>query len=219
MIFGNRNAGRMHLGGLFNPLELVEFLSLAQGMYVYKYIHTHIHTCICIYVYMHTCIYAHTHIYTCIYNICVCIYIYIYIYIYMYACMSEESTRSHYRWLLPTMWLLGIELRTSRRSARASSPLSHPFQGILMPLPLSSTISHWPLRSFSSCHAFSSCVSMWYLSDSGLCSCGPPARSKLPFHPQRISHNVPPSPLHCIWAPLGWDLSYLMHLESPASPT
>ena len=28
----------------------------------------------------------------------------------MCACRPEEGTRSHYRWLLATMWLLGIEL-------------------------------------------------------------------------------------------------------------
>jgi hypothetical protein len=40
----------------------------------------------------------------------------------MYTCMPEEGIRSHYRWLSPTMRLLGIELRTS---GRASSALNH----------------------------------------------------------------------------------------------
>ena len=31
----------------------------------------------------------------------------------MYACRPEEGTRSYYRWLWATMWLLGIELRIS----------------------------------------------------------------------------------------------------------
>jgi hypothetical protein len=34
----------------------------------------------------------------------------------------EEGIRSHYRWLSATMWLLGIELRTS---GRAVSALNH----------------------------------------------------------------------------------------------
>jgi hypothetical protein len=33
----------------------------------------------------------------------------------------EESIRSHYRWLCATMWLLGIELRTSGKVASALS--------------------------------------------------------------------------------------------------
>jgi hypothetical protein len=32
---------------------------------------------------------------------------------------SEEGIRSHYRWLWATMWLLGIELRTSGRAVGA----------------------------------------------------------------------------------------------------
>jgi hypothetical protein len=44
--------------------------------------------------------------------------------------MSEEGTGSHYRWLWATMWLLGIELRTSGRAVgalnrRAISPALH----------------------------------------------------------------------------------------------
>jgi hypothetical protein len=35
----------------------------------------------------------------------------------MYIWMPEEGIRSHYRWLWATMWLLGIELRTSGRVA------------------------------------------------------------------------------------------------------
>ena len=41
----------------------------------------------------------------------------------MYVCMPEEGTRSHYRCLRPTMWLL--ELRTSGRAASALNLLSH----------------------------------------------------------------------------------------------
>jgi hypothetical protein len=37
----------------------------------------------------------------------------------VYLCTPEEGIRSHYRWLWATMWLLGIELRTSGRSATA----------------------------------------------------------------------------------------------------
>jgi len=37
----------------------------------------------------------------------------------MYACRPEEGIRSQYRWLWATMWLLGIELRTSRRADNA----------------------------------------------------------------------------------------------------
>ena len=33
----------------------------------------------------------------------------------MYACMLEEDSRSHYKWLRATLLLLGIELRTSER--------------------------------------------------------------------------------------------------------
>jgi hypothetical protein len=36
--------------------------------------------------------------------------------------MPEEDSRSHYRWLWATMWLLGIEFRTS---GRAVSALNH----------------------------------------------------------------------------------------------
>jgi hypothetical protein len=31
----------------------------------------------------------------------------------------EEGIRSHYRWFRATMWLLGIELRTSARTVSA----------------------------------------------------------------------------------------------------
>ena len=54
------------------------------------------------------------------------IYLFIYLFIMysvcMYACMPEEGTRSHYRWLRATMWLLGIELKTF---GRAGSALNH----------------------------------------------------------------------------------------------
>jgi hypothetical protein len=40
----------------------------------------------------------------------------------IYICLPEESIRSHYRWLWATMWLLGIELRTSGRAASALNP-------------------------------------------------------------------------------------------------
>ena len=43
------------------------------------------------------------------------------------SCTPEERIRSHYRWLWATMWLLGIELRTSER---ADSGLSHIFKHI-----------------------------------------------------------------------------------------
>jgi len=32
---------------------------------------------------------------------------------------TEEGSRSHYRWLGATMWLLGFELRTSGRAVGA----------------------------------------------------------------------------------------------------
>lgn len=39
------------------------------------------------------------------------------------ACTPEEDTTSHYRWLWTTMWLVGIELRTSGRTVLTlSSP-------------------------------------------------------------------------------------------------
>jgi hypothetical protein len=37
----------------------------------------------------------------------------------MYTYMPEEGTRSHYRYLWATMWLMEIELRTSGRAASA----------------------------------------------------------------------------------------------------
>jgi hypothetical protein len=37
----------------------------------------------------------------------------------MYTCVPEEGIGSHYRWLWATMWLLGIELRTSGRAVSA----------------------------------------------------------------------------------------------------
>jgi hypothetical protein len=42
----------------------------------------------------------------------------------------EEGIRSHYRWLWATMWLLGIELRTS---ARAVSVLN---RWVISPAPI-----------------------------------------------------------------------------------
>jgi hypothetical protein len=42
----------------------------------------------------------------------------------MYTCMPEEGIRSRYRWLRATMWLLGIELRTSARTVRDLNPIS-----------------------------------------------------------------------------------------------
>ena len=37
----------------------------------------------------------------------------------IYICMPEEGTRSSDRWLWATVWLLGLELRTSGRVANA----------------------------------------------------------------------------------------------------
>ena len=37
----------------------------------------------------------------------------------MYSCRLVKDTRSHYRWLWATMWLLRIELRTSGRADTA----------------------------------------------------------------------------------------------------
>ena len=37
----------------------------------------------------------------------------------MYVCKSEKGTSCHYRWVETTMWLLGIEFRTSGRAGRA----------------------------------------------------------------------------------------------------
>ena len=60
---------------------------------------------------------------------------YVYIQYSQYsACMPEEGTRSHYRWLWATMWLLGIELRTF---GRAGSALNH---WAISPVPYHSTI-------------------------------------------------------------------------------
>ena len=36
-----------------------------------------------------------------------------------YTCMPEEGIGSHYRWFRATMWLLGIELRTSGKATSA----------------------------------------------------------------------------------------------------
>ena len=36
--------------------------------------------------------------------------------------IPEKGIRCHYRWLRATMWLLGIELRTSRKAASAFNP-------------------------------------------------------------------------------------------------
>jgi hypothetical protein len=49
----------------------------------------------------------------------------IYLFVYLlytsalFSCTPEEGIRFHYRWLWATMWLLGVELRTSRRAASA----------------------------------------------------------------------------------------------------
>ena len=50
-------------------------------------------------------------------------YLYLFI-IYPMVCLhvflqTEVGTRSYYRWLWATIWLLGIELRTSRRAVNA----------------------------------------------------------------------------------------------------
>jgi hypothetical protein len=37
----------------------------------------------------------------------------------LYSDTSEEGIKSHYRWLWATMWVLGIELRTSGRAVSA----------------------------------------------------------------------------------------------------
>jgi hypothetical protein len=37
----------------------------------------------------------------------------------LFSDTPEEGIRSHYRWLGAAMWLLGIELRTSRRAVSA----------------------------------------------------------------------------------------------------
>ena len=47
------------------------------------------------------------------------IYIMYECFICMYICVLEEGIRSHYRWMWATMWLLGIELRTSGRTVGA----------------------------------------------------------------------------------------------------
>jgi MYXO-CTERM domain-containing protein len=48
----------------------------------------------------------------------------------MCACRPEEGTRSPYRWLWVTMWLLGLEHRISRRAA-SSEPSLQPWSGLL----------------------------------------------------------------------------------------
>jgi hypothetical protein len=50
---------------------------------------------------------------------------------------TEEGIRSHYRWLWATMWLLGIELRTSGRAVLAVEPSLQPQQ----------TQCYWVLRT------------------------------------------------------------------------
>jgi hypothetical protein len=48
------------------------------------------------------------------------LFIYFYLFnVYKYNGIVFRNTRSHYRWLWATMWLLGIELRTSGRAAGA----------------------------------------------------------------------------------------------------
>ena len=64
----------------------------------------------------------------------------------MYACTTEEGTRSHYRWLWVTIWLQGIELRTSGRAAsalylRAISPAQTEFLSGL----LAKAFTHWTI--------------------------------------------------------------------------
>jgi len=55
-------------------------------------------------------------------NLFLDLFIYLLIYecfICIYTCMPEEGIRSLYRWLWATVWLLGIELRTSGRAVSA----------------------------------------------------------------------------------------------------
>jgi hypothetical protein len=42
-------------------------------------------------------------------------YIYVWVFVFLYDCMTEEGIRVHCRRLWTTMWLLGIELRTSKK--------------------------------------------------------------------------------------------------------
>lgn len=46
-----------------------------------------------------------------------------FIYVYMYACILEKGIWSHYRRLWVTMWLQGMELRTSGRASEPSLQL------------------------------------------------------------------------------------------------
>ena len=73
--------------------------------------------------------------------------IYLLLYIstlYLFSDIPEEGIRSHYRWLWATMWLLGIELRTS---GRAVSALNHwaisPAHSCYYKLPTGAAGSQW----------------------------------------------------------------------------
>jgi hypothetical protein len=67
----------------------------------------------------------------------------------MYDCRPEEGTRSNYRRLWASMWLLGIELRTSERAATALnlwtiSPA--PLNSIFTPVGKSSSVFFYEPR-------------------------------------------------------------------------
>jgi hypothetical protein len=84
------------------------------------------------YVSVDTCTRTHTNVKTSLIFTKHFSYLFIYLFICLFiehACsicictyMPEEGIRSFYRWLSTTVWLLGIELRTSESSRQCSEP-------------------------------------------------------------------------------------------------
>ena len=67
----------------------------------------------------------------------------------MYACRPEEGTRSHYRWLWTTMWLLAVELRTSGWAVSALNCWTISPTSSFLSLSAKATIHLWPRKSQS----------------------------------------------------------------------
>jgi hypothetical protein len=105
------------LGWLLSLCEprLVDSIGFLSFLFLKDYTHTHTHT--------------HTHSHTML----------------LFPDTPEEGIRSHYRWLWATMWLLGNELRTSRRAVSALncwaiSPAPIGFLLVSLTTPLAPTI-------------------------------------------------------------------------------
>jgi hypothetical protein len=79
--------------------------------------------CVCVYVCVCVCVYATL----CTWRSHIFLKDLYYVHEYTVA-VFRHTRRGHqisYRWLWATMWLLGIELRTSGKSSQCSWPLSH----------------------------------------------------------------------------------------------